>query len=572
MPFSFPASPTVGQTSTQNGRQYVYAGNNTWELVAASGGGSLSATVTIPAAGDQYWDSVKLLLRGNGSNNGTIFADTGPAAKSVTRVGSTVTSTAQSKFGGASLYFDGSDSVLEVGSAYDTDIAGFGTGDFTIEMWFRTASTSRMSVLSAYNVAASPATGLVLQLNKDDGGGPISGSINFGYGDSSLVSTTGGKWSTNTWHHLAVVRSGTALVIYVDGVSQGSATNSTDIASGTKLSLGGLFAGGYIQDYTGYIDDVRITRAARYTGTFTPPTATYQIGTYTAAQTLPVTITGSGGGSGLSWSSVPASATASGTAGQIAHDASRIYVCTATNTWKRTLISSWVSDPYFADVVLLMHGDGSFTDSSSYARAATSYDAVSASGSAKFGSGSLSFDGTNDYLSFPTATSLDLGNTYTIEAWIYPNSSSLSGGVVSRSLYYSTGSNGELSGTWGGCTASIRGIDSAMRFYFFATNNTNEQYVDVSQSYFPANTWTHVAMVRSGTTGTIYADGAQVGTISGLNSTSANSQPLLIGTWKYVVAGSDTFAGYWNGRIDDLRITKGVARTITVPTAAYPDE
>jgi hypothetical protein len=34
MPFSFPASPSVGQTSTQNSRQYVYVGNNAWELVA----------------------------------------------------------------------------------------------------------------------------------------------------------------------------------------------------------------------------------------------------------------------------------------------------------------------------------------------------------------------------------------------------------------------------------------------------------------------------------------------------------------------------------------------------------
>jgi hypothetical protein len=47
-----------------------------------------------------------------------------------------------------------------------------------------------------------------------------------------------------------------------------------------------------------------------------------------------------GGGSGLSWSSVPASATASGTAGQIAYDANNFYVCTATNTWGRAALST----------------------------------------------------------------------------------------------------------------------------------------------------------------------------------------------------------------------------------------
>lgn len=37
----------------------------------------------------------------------------------------------------------------------------------------------------------------------------------------------------------------------------------------------------------------------------------------------------------------PASATATGTQGQIAWDANYIYVCTATNTWKRAALSTW---------------------------------------------------------------------------------------------------------------------------------------------------------------------------------------------------------------------------------------
>jgi len=49
MPFSFPSSPAVGATSTQNGRQYVYAGSNTWELVAASSGGSVVTAATVSA-------------------------------------------------------------------------------------------------------------------------------------------------------------------------------------------------------------------------------------------------------------------------------------------------------------------------------------------------------------------------------------------------------------------------------------------------------------------------------------------------------------------------------------------
>lgn len=56
MALSFPASPSAGvTTSVQNGRTYIYAGNNVWELVAASGGGSggtdtLLRSLFVPAA------------------------------------------------------------------------------------------------------------------------------------------------------------------------------------------------------------------------------------------------------------------------------------------------------------------------------------------------------------------------------------------------------------------------------------------------------------------------------------------------------------------------------------------
>jgi hypothetical protein len=59
-----------------------------------------------------------------------------------------------------------------------------------------------------------------------------------------------------------------------------------------------------------------------------------------AGNIVSVTLGGSGGG-GLSFVSAPSSATATGTAGQIAYDGSYLYVCTATNTWNRAAISTW---------------------------------------------------------------------------------------------------------------------------------------------------------------------------------------------------------------------------------------
>jgi hypothetical protein len=44
----------------------------------------------------------------------------------------------------------------------------------------------------------------------------------------------------------------------------------------------------------------------------------------------------------LQWTTVPASAAATGTAGQIAFEAGWFYVCVATNTWERAAIATWV--------------------------------------------------------------------------------------------------------------------------------------------------------------------------------------------------------------------------------------
>jgi hypothetical protein len=50
---------------------------------------------------------------------------------------------------------------------------------------------------------------------------------------------------------------------------------------------------------------------------------------------------GGGGGGGITWVSVPATAASSGTAGQIAKDSDYIYICVATDTWKRCVIGDW---------------------------------------------------------------------------------------------------------------------------------------------------------------------------------------------------------------------------------------
>ena len=298
-------------------------------------------------------------------------------------------------------------------------------------------------------------------------------------------------------------------------------------------------------------------------------TLTIAGGSGVTVSTASSSITIAAAGGGLSWSAVPASATATGTAGSISYDNANgfFYVATATDTWKRAALASWETDAFASSVVFLMHADGTLADSSTYARTATAFGSATATGTPRFGSGALSFNGSGDYFTVPSASSLDLGSNYTLEAWIYPNSSTLSGGVLHRGRY-STAST-----SWDGMTASIRGLSTFMRFYFRVTNNSDEQSVDVAQTYFPANTWTHVAMVRSGTSGYVFAGGQLVGTISSLAAPVASTHPLYIGTWEYNVSGTSTFAGYWNGRIDEIRISTAARYTsaFTPPTAAFPN-
>jgi len=170
------------------------------------------------------------------------------------------------------------------------------------------------------------------------------------------------------------------------------------------------------------------------------------------------------------------------------------------------------------------------------------------------------FDGTNDYLSIASNSVFDLLGDYTIEFWAYSSNFAAGNMGYLHRGFYTTGT-----ATWSGLSFSIRGLSTLIRFYFYATTSANEQKIDVS---LPSNNaWHHFAMVKSGTTGTVYVDGTLAGTITSLNTPAASSQTLRIGVWDYSAASE-----YFNGYIDELRITNGYARytgNFTPSTTAF---
>jgi hypothetical protein len=215
--------------------------------------------------------NVVLLLPMDGTNGSTTFTDSSPSPKTVTANGNAQISTAQSVFGGASAFFDGSGDFLTVSGKTVFNMSE----DFTIEFWVMPETFavvdetgSNRAVLSFASTALADATPAIFF---GATGFSNPGQIWFFGSASILVGSV--TFSVNAWRYVALVRSGSTLTWYIDGVASGSTTFTTTIAPEQILIGRSLNTAG---DFQGFIDDLRITvGVARYTANFTPPTAPF---------------------------------------------------------------------------------------------------------------------------------------------------------------------------------------------------------------------------------------------------------------------------------------------------------
>lgn len=230
-------------------------------------------------AGDTYWSSVSLLLHGDGTNGSTTFTDNATTPKTITRVGAPTISTAQSKFGGASMIFNGTSDALSI--AHHTELNLY-SGDFTIEAWvYCTSFSTSRTVLQKDQTYGSTFPSYALRVYTNGSVGFLVGTGNSaGYAQEPV--TAAGLVALNTWSHIACTRSGTTLRIFIDGVLSQTATQTGSPTDGGKpLIVGRYPAGGGSADgwWAGHIDELRITKGvARYTATFTPMSRAYQDG------------------------------------------------------------------------------------------------------------------------------------------------------------------------------------------------------------------------------------------------------------------------------------------------------
>jgi hypothetical protein len=358
---------------------------------------------------------------------------------------------------------------------------------FTVEGWF-------------YATTITAGSNLFVSNRVQDGGSKWFGFVNsdrfrFSYGgnDRDFLTTI----NANTWNHVAFVVTSSTVTCYSNGTQVGSTQ-----AAPTSLTLDTISGYG-TAGVIGYLSNFRIVNGtAVYTGAFTPPTL------------APLTTAGST--SAASYSST-----------------------TNINTSFAAANTS----------LLLNFTNAGIYDATTQNNLFTVGDAQSSTTQKQWGTTSMKYDGTGDWLTAFDGPQLQLGTgDFTIEGWVYLSAVSVAYGILSK---------GTATTGW---SVNVTVLNK-LQFSYTATNLTGT-------TTLATGTWYYFAVVRSGSaTGNLklYLNGSLEATSAGAVTDNFNQTNIL-----YV--GADRIgSSALNGYLQDIRITKGVGRTITAsPTAAFP--
>jgi len=523
-------------------------------------------------------------------SNGVTLSSTLTAGGSVGASGQTLLSTGTGVQWGAlspgynySSQFNGSSTYL---SFADNTAFNFGTGDATVEFWFNSPGTNNNypGIVSAvdYNLAG------VASIRFDNTGakGKVYMYLNGG-GDPVITSTS--TISYNTWAHIAIVRQGTSLKLYLNGSLNTTVTISGSL--GWYLSNGGMRVGrGFDVDgsngyFPGYISNLRLVKGvAVYTGAFTPPT-----GPLTAVQTSGTNISAiTGSQTSLltcqSISVVDNSANLIGitnnngvttTATQSPFSSTTVSIPTASLTSVRqqftgdgSTTSFSVAGGYtanaisvFVNGVLLRNGtEVTVTNGSTvvFAIAPLSGALIDVVGTVPTTyssitpvSYSVGFNGTNQYLTTPITASgpLDISSntTYTIEGWV--NWSAL---TANRSVWNFSNKTGSPTSIYYQLF-----ISSSTGKLTWEEANTSAVLTSIGTTFAPTiGTWYHIAIVRNGTGTnniTIYVNGVSVGAGTYSPSDQLFTEFMLGAIWY-----NGAYGNFFPGNISNVRVVKGV--------------
>jgi hypothetical protein len=470
---------------------------------------SIYNTSSLDSFNDPYWNNVSLLLHGDGigatpnlqqnntfldsSSNNTITRNGTPTQGSFSPFDLNGVAYSPTLHGGSGFFNSGNVDKLTLPSTVVGSALDYGTGSFTIECWYMFKQVGPNSLGFIISQTVSGDNNLLIAINSSRG-------INIWLGGANLGTSANSVIPLNTWCHVALVRNGTSVNVYVNGTSVLTRTSAASIGGGMLPCINGY---GHADGYGNicYISNMRIVKGlAVYTSNFTPPTS-------------PVTLTSNGG-------ATPSTAP---TSGQVS------LLCDFTN--------------------------GGIFDNTKKNVLTTFGNAKVSTSVVKYGTGSMYFDGTGDYLTAPASNNFNFANgtPFTVEFWANPSAYKSGSGFDGYGTIISTAK--VFNAGWR--------IEMATEISFYTYNNSAVITTPIS-----LNTWTHIAVVHDGTNTKMYKDGVLSG--SAAATWTASTSDLVIGG---LMSGSFTY--YYNGYIDDLRITKGVARytaNFTPPARAFPDK
>jgi len=215
----------------------------------------------------------------------------------------------------------------------------------------------------------------------------------------------------------------------------------------------------------------------------------------------------------------------------------------------------------------LVKGD-TFTDLSDNNLTVTAIDGASVDTvTTKFADGSMSFDGVDDTVSIANDTALDLSSgDWTIECWCYHIGQMTTGTGLFGKRRLDTSYGPYM------CGSEANSDPTKALVYLGSNSGSAWNAIIVGTTDFPLDQWVHFAITRSGNVYTMWQNGVSIGTTTVSGNLMTVSNPLIIGQ-SLANEGAPSSATWWNGYIEDFRITKGLARyteAFTLPTASFP--
>ena len=429
-------------------------------------------------------------------------------------------STAQSKFGGSSLFFDGTDDKIifsNTGGSLQLN------GPFTVEFWARWDGGSGYNSLLAFGDPSNNYTALLVGVYAYNWRIWMANAANNGFNPSAQGF---GGASANTWQHISINCNANASSVecYVDGVrGYNGQGNNNSFDSSDSYSLSGRAVG---QRYGGYVDDFFVLNG-------------YKLRTGPASFAVPTT---------------PFDGSIEITSTSDTRSYSSVF--DLRSQYKERAANNWPTLPYDSRISLYLPFDTNFADLSSYNHSPTeSFNGAQyvQTSVAQFG-GSAFFDNNDDYVTYPNHSSFLFGSSdFTVEGFF--NASSV-------------GADGLL-GIWGSSNSGQRcwliSFSNSNLYAAFSIDGNSATSLN-SGVTVSTGQWYNFSFTRQGNTFRLFVDGVLKATATNSSALRNSSQNLTIGS-----NNQSTTSLEYHGYLDDIRITKGLClytQNYTVPTVA----